>query len=154
LLDEVDLPVLALLEVGELERFGIERRPLEAAPQERGDLTGELTGQHPGAVNALDGGPAVAGEVAAAELLDPSPAVVDLGVDHLVVAVAHRCRSDPALVETHRLLERVAAYDAVSTHDLDRKVDDLGVVLPRVPAELAGLFDGHRRAANSTPTIP
>src|SRR4030095_15843785 len=48
----------------------------------------------------------------------------------------------------HRLLERVAAYDAVAAHDLDRKIDDLGVVLPSVPTQLAGLFDGHRRADN------
>src|SRR6185503_15697256 len=138
----------ALLEVGELECLRIERRPLEATPQERSDLTGELAGQHTGAVHDLDGGPAVAGEVAPAELFDPAPAVVDLGVDHLVVAVAHRGRGDPTLVEPDRLLERVAAYDAVSAYDLDRKVDDLGVVLPRVPAQLAGLFDGHRRAEN------
>src|SRR4029078_913972 len=89
----------------------------------------------------------------AAELLDASPAVVDLGVDDVVVAIAHRGRRDPALVEAHRLLERVAANDAVAAHDLDGKVDDLGVVLPRVPAELAGLFDGHRQGGRPTPKI-
>jgi Domain of unknown function (DUF4340) len=138
--DKEEAVVLRLVDQVEGHRLRISICPVEGAAEESRYLGGEAAGGGSGPVHGADGVPAVAGEIAAAQLLDAALAMLDLGLGDLAVLVSQARAGDSALVQADGLFEGIAPHHTIPPHDLHGEVDELGVVLAVVAAQLPALL--------------